>query len=1175
MQGGALRFLDGGGETGALIRAHDWAATPLGRPEGWPPELKALVGMMLAAAQPMFIAWGRHERTTLYNQHYAELMGPKHPAGLGRSITDIWAEAAADLEPLIEEVYRGISVHNDDITLFLDRGEGPKEAHFAFSYTPVRDEAGTIVGLFCPCLETSDRVERRRAADRERERQARLFTHAPGFIAILDGPEHRFEFVNAAYRTLVGDRDYVGRTVRDVLPDVVEQGYIEVLDHVFATGQRHVSIGQNLRLQTSADWPAHEAVLDFVFEPISDAQGRVTGIFISGQEVTARHIAETARARSEARFRAAVEAVSGIMWTNSAEGEMVGPQPGWAALTGQSETEYRGYGWADAVHPDDAQPTIAAWQEAVARRGPFAFEHRVRRHDGEWRHFSVRAIPALDQNGTIREWIGVHTDVTDERAVQAALVESEENYRFAVEVHPQVAWTARPDGQLDHVAERWHEWTGTSGLGDSWGKGLHPEDVNYSADAWANAIATGTSYDVEHRVARLDGSYRWARSRAFPRRDATGRIVKWYGSTEDIDDRKRAEVRAFEAARELRGVVDALPGFAWTADAEGLVQYASPTWLSYSGSSHEQALGAGWTAFVHPDERAIAMDRWRRSLATGEPFEVELRLRAADGSYHWWLARARRQEEGGGWIGTATEVDAIIAARETLAQSREALEGLVMERTAEVDRVWVNSRDLLVIIEPDGTYRKVSPSWTRVLGHSTEDVIGRKLTDFTFPEDLPVADSGFQKAGAAVDLVDYVCRAQHLDGSPRWIAWDTLFDDGLIYGYGRDITEERAAAERLRETEEQLRQSQKLEAIGQLTGGVAHDFNNLLTVIRGSIDLLRRPGVTEAKRQRYMEAISETVTRAAKLTGQLLAFARRQALNPESFDAAATLRDIRPMIGTLSGPRVRVELVLPEEPLFIHADHSQFETAIVNLVANARDAMDGEGTLTITVDRRAMESGEHVAVRVADTGTGIEPSRQSTIFEPFYTTKSVGRGTGLGLSQVYGFSKQSGGEVTVQSALGEGATFTLCLPRVVAPTRSDAAASHGQITEGHGMRVLVVEDNPEVGQFARATLAELGYETVFAESGAAALDVLAADPSQFDIVFSDVMMPGMTGIELAEEVRRRHSGLPVLLTSGYSHVLAEHGSRGFELLHKPYSMEELSAALGANARRRAEAPVTP
>jgi two-component system, NtrC family, sensor kinase len=385
------------------------------------------------------------------------------------------------------------------------------------------------------------------------------------------------------------------------------------------------------------------------------------------------------------------------------------------------------------------------------------------------------------------------------------------------------------------------------------------------------------------------------------------------------------------------------------------------------------------------------------------------------------------------------------------------------------------------------------------------------------------------------------------------------------------------AAGRL-EAEEALKHSQRLEALGQLTGGVAHDFNNLLTVIRASIDLLRRPNLPEERRQRYVDAISDTVTRAAKLTSQLLAFARRQTLKPEVFEVGQCVQTLSEMIGTLTGAPIEIVTRLPEQPCFINADAGHFETALINLAVNARDAMSGEGRLTITVRAVKELPGPaahppnpygYVAVSVDDTGVGIPQEQFGRIFEPFFTTKEVGQGTGLGLSQVFGFAKQSGGEVDVASEVGKGSSFTLYLPRVANDNRRPAApAEDAPPVNGRGMSVLVVEDNIEVGTFAADALTELGYAATLVSNAADALAELTGNPESFDVVFSDVVMPGMTGIELAQEIRRRHFDLPVVLTSGYSHVLSQNGSFGFELLQKPYSIEQLSRVLHKVGRWR-------
>jgi CheY-like chemotaxis protein len=328
-----------------------------------------------------------------------------------------------------------------------------------------------------------------------------------------------------------------------------------------------------------------------------------------------------------------------------------------------------------------------------------------------------------------------------------------------------------------------------------------------------------------------------------------------------------------------------------------------------------------------------------------------------------------------------------------------------------------------------------------------------------------------------------------------------------------------------------------------------------------------------------VDAISDTVDRASKLTRQLLAFARRQALRPEVFDIAERIRATTDMLRTIVGSRIRIIIDIECERCHVEADASQFETALVNMAVNARDAMDGEGTLTLRVKSinhmppirgHGGGSGDFAAISISDTGVGISADQLPHIFEPFFTTKEVGKGTGLGLSQVYGFAKQSGGDVAVQSEPGRGTTFTLYLPRVDADPDEDDDASAGPepAEHGSGRRVLLVEDNVEVGQFSSHILQDLGYETAWATNGDEALRLLDEAAARFDVVFSDVVMPGMGGVELGQEIRRRYPDLPVVLTSGYSHILAEESRHGFELLHKPYAADELSRILRRVTQRR-------
>ncbi|MCF5657893.1 ATP-binding protein [Pseudomonas poae] len=382
--------------------------------------------------------------------------------------------------------------------------------------------------------------------------------------------------------------------------------------------------------------------------------------------------------------------------------------------------------------------------------------------------------------------------------------------------------------------------------------------------------------------------------------------------------------------------------------------------------------------------------------------------------------------------------------------------------------------------------------------------------------------------------------------------------------------EERTLA--LAQAEAALRQSQKLEAIGQLTGGVAHDFNNLLTIIRSSVDFLRQPGLSEERRQRYMGAVSDTVERASKLTSQLLAFARRQPLNPEVFDVSQQVRSIGEMLESVTGARIHVRVELPDQPCYARIDPSQFETALINIALNARDAMEGQGTLSLKVacDQplpcirgEAASSQPHISLSLTDTGAGIPGDACERIFEPFFTTKAVGKGTGLGLSQVFGFAKQSGGNIDVASILGQGTVFTLYLPQVEGEVMAQPPVEEPlTLIQNNALRhVLIVEDNLDVGRFANQILQDLGYQTTWATDAEQALALVGANAMAFDAVFSDVVMPGITGVAMAKLLRQQRPALPVVLTSGYSDELAESGYEGFEFLPKPYSADQVARIL--------------
>ena len=373
--------------------------------------------------------------------------------------------------------------------------------------------------------------------------------------------------------------------------------------------------------------------------------------------------------------------------------------------------------------------------------------------------------------------------------------------------------------------------------------------------------------------------------------------------------------------------------------------------------------------------------------------------------------------------------------------------------------------------------------------------------------------------------------------------------------------EERAKAE------DQLRQSQKMQALGQLTGGIAHDFNNLLTVIQGSADILSRDEVADDRRKRFAKAIVQAAENAAVLTSQLLAFARRQPLKPEVVDLCELVGGMTDLLDRTMGERIQIQTTLDRATPPVTVDRNQLQSAILNIASNARDAMPEGGKLQIAVSPVPSGDGKPMAaISISDSGVGMDADVASRIFEPFFTTKVTGKGTGLGLSQVYGFATQSGGDVLAESEPGKGTTITILLPCNETAVLAQPGPAEAAIPEQPPAEILVVEDNEEVGRFAQTLLSELGHSVTLAMSGEEALDLTRQ--KNFDVVFSDVVMPGMGGLRLAEQLAHERPQLPVILATGYSEEIAKSGSGGRPVMLKPYRLATLSQALvdamGAN-----------
>ncbi|WP_314956356.1 PAS domain S-box protein [Bradyrhizobium cosmicum] len=721
---------------------------------------------------------------------------------------------------------------------------------------------------------------------------------------------------------------------------------------------------------------------------------------------------------------------------------------------------------------------------------------------------------------------------------------------------------------------------------EDWVGRIHPEDRDATIAHFSEALAgTSEDYTAEYRIIRpCDGEIRWIRVVAKIERDGNGRAIRLVGAHIDVTDQMLVRETLRESEERFRLIANSAPVPIWVTKLDRTRSFANQAYVDFVGLPYDQAIAFDWRKVLHPDDLPHVLQQSVQGEASLKPFVLEARYKNASGEWRWLRSESQpRWDATGkhiGFIGVAHDITAAKQAEIELRQLNETLEERIVERTAELES---NEARLRAILETSNQYQGLVNLEGELLYANTTalngikarsaDVIGKPLWE------TPWFTGTHGMSATVREAFDTVLRGEavRMEMRLRLPIGERDFEFGMrpvLDRHGNitgavpeavDITERRRG-------EEALRQSQKMEAIGQLTGGVAHDFNNLLTIIRSATDFLRRRELPEERRRRYVDAISDTVERASKLTAQLLAFARRQPLKPQIFNVGSQVDGVAQLIRPLVGGRIEIVVEIDAADCFTVADIAQFETALINLAINARDAMDGEGHLTIAVRKAAgipslraqsARGGDYVAISVADTGSGIAPENIDAIFEPFFTTKEVGKGTGLGLSQAFGFAKQSEGDIAVTSTQGEGATFTIYLPQAQSPAaeKEAAALTSEGATTGRGYRVLVVEDNDDVGQFSTELLEDLGYVIRRVSNASAALAILGENEFSVDLVFSDVIMPGMNGVELAGVIRERYPGLPVVLTSGYSNVLAENAHRGFELIQKPYSVESLSRIL--------------
>lgn len=712
--------------------------------------------------------------------------------------------------------------------------------------------------------------------------------------------------------------------------------------------------------------------------------------------------------------------------------------------------------------------------------------------------------------------------------------------------------------------------------------GLHPEDRERADAAVSAALdpAGSRTFNVEYRTIGIeDRLERHVHAQGLAFFDS-GRPVRLIGTVQDVTADRVAQSTLSVVSERLRLAVRATNDAIWDWDlVADQVLWNEALQTAYGHPPEDTGPdGAWWLEQIHADDRERVADGIHAVIdGAGHDWTDEYRFRRSDGGYADIRDRGSVIRDVSGRA--IRMIGAMLDQTEAKAAQR-SLERQVEARTRDRDRLWRMSDDLMLVARLDGEVTAANPACRALLGRGERGSPGTRFLELVQAEDQPAAAEALSAlAESGRTTTRFEARSLDAQGETRWIAWTVVAEDGFVTAVGRDVTEERARTEALARMEEQLRQSQKMEAVGQLTGGIAHDFNNMLTGVIGSLDLLKTQLAQgrHDRANRYIEAATTSAHRAAGLTHRLLAFSRRQSLDIQPVDVAGVIAGMEDLLRRTLGESVALGVELPPDLWPALSDANQLESALLNLSINARDAMPVGGRLTLSAanvllydppadaDYEDAEPGDYVVISVADTGTGMSPEVAAKAFEPFFTTKPIGQGTGLGLSMIYGFMRQTGGRTRIETAPGEGTTVKLYLRRHDGPVAAEPPAAPSAPRTGAGERVMVVEDDPAVRMILAEVLETLGYDMIQAEDGQEAARRLA-DGVEIDLLITDVGLPGLNGRQVADLARERLPHLKVLFVTGYAEQAAVRSGflePGMDMILKPFAVEEISAKLRA------------
>jgi PAS domain S-box-containing protein len=1138
------RTFPGDGEMARLCRQHDWAATPLGPVARWDAALRTTVSTLLASRFPMLLFWGE-ELVQFYNDAFRPSLGDavRHPQGLGAHAPDAWASMWERIGPVIEGVLDGAPARLiEDEPLPIERDGGVHRSYWTYSHSAVLADDGSIGGVLVVCRETTPEVESReevKAAARRHETVLESITDA--FFAL--DRQWRFTFVNETAERVLQKRrgELLGRRLLDAFPEAEGSRFHRAYEEALATGRSR---------SVEAFYPPLDAWFDVVAYPSDD------GLAVYFRDVTERRLMEERLQEGQRLVRIAGEAAR------------VG---GWSVDLPTGKVR-----WSDeacAIHgvPPGTSPTLdealdffvgdsRRLLERVFRRcaetgEPYDVEAELRTAGGErvW----VRALGegVRDHDGAVRAVEGAIQDIRPLKDAAAELARSRERFRELAEAMPLIVWYADADGAVHFPTDAVMDFTGREAaamVGEGWLDVVHPGDRDRVRQRWAHAVTSGERYQVEFRLRRRDGVYRWHLTQARPTRGPNGEIREWYGAALEIHELREVKEEAEDLARRLETTLQSITDAFYLIDREWRFRFLNDEAERILETTREARLGTRiWESF--PATVGTDLEReYRRAMETGETASFRYFYPPLD---RWFDIRAYPSSEG-----LAVYFRDITAEREREERLRDQAELL--------DR----AHDAIVVRDLEHRITFWNRGAERLYGWTAEHAVGRRSTDL-----LHTDLDAFERAHAVLmDDGEWTGEFEHRrhDGSTATVetSWTLVRDDegapDRVLSISTDVTERRQLMA-------QFLRAQRMQSIGTLAGGIAHDLNNVLSPVLMAVEMLR-DAVDDEDALDTLDTVEASAERGAALVRQVLAYARgvdgtRVAVdvNEVGEAVARVVRDTFPRNLTL-------EARLDDATPAVIGDPTQIHQLLMNLVVNARDAMPRGGRLDlgiapVTVDASfaamsgSASPGTYVRIEVVDQGVGIPPDDLERIFEPFFTTKEFGQGTGLGLSTVDAIVRSHRGFVNIYSEPGAGTTIRVYLPAGdgLRPDRTGDEVRPGA-PRGSGELVLVVEDEATVRDITCKTLERLGYRVLAAGDGAEAVALYGRRGDEVALVITDLMMPIMDGPATIRALRRMDPDVRIIAASGLG---AQRGAvRSDELdidnfLPKPFNAETLATVV--------------